>query len=342
MAEQLRKLVRVDPRDVWANEATDFTPWLRDNIGYLAEAVGIDIDLVESEVAVGDFSVDLVGEEPGQSRPIIIENQLEKTNHTHLGQLLTYAAGKDGGVIIWVSPEIRPEHRNALEWLNDSTRGNLDFFGVELEVLQIEGSDLKAPNFKVVVTPKTKSAKTAYPPSQPLTTGAPGEKGRLYQAFFQALVDKLKEREPGVTGRKTIGFHSWMGLASGRSGFTFAIVFASGGRFRVEVYIDTGNQVINKRAFDLLEAYKEEIENQVGTELDWDRLDNRRASRISWYYGPPATIMDSGEKLEELKDWTVESFFKFRGIMSPHIQNVQTDSVGDGLDKPEESFDEEE
>ena len=101
-------MVRVNPRDVWANEATNFTPWLRDNIDYLAEAVGISIQLVESEVTVGDFSVDLVGEEPGESRPVIIENQLERTNHTHLGQLLTYAAGKDGGVIIWGVPRNSP------------------------------------------------------------------------------------------------------------------------------------------------------------------------------------------------------------------------------------------
>ena len=149
MVEELSKLVKVNPREIWANEASNFTPWLRENIESLAEAVGIEIQDVESEVSVGEFSVDLVGEEPGQSRPVIIENQLERTNHTHLGQLLTYAAGKDGGVIIWVSPEIRPEHKKALEWLNDATRGNLDFFGVELEVLQIQGSNLKAPNFKV-------------------------------------------------------------------------------------------------------------------------------------------------------------------------------------------------
>ena len=342
MAEQLGKLVRVSPRDVWANEATDFTPWLRDNIDCLAEAVGIDIDLVESEVAVGNFSVDLVGEEPGQNRPVIIENQLERTNHTHLGQLLTYAAGRDGGVIIWVSPEIRPEHRSALEWLNDATRGNLDFFGVELEVLQIEGSTLKAPNFKVVVTPKEYLTKTAPTPSRSLTTGALSERGRRYQTYFQALLGKIKEREPGVPRKRRIGFHGWVDLEPSGVGFKFVAAFASGRRFRVEVYIDKGNQVSNKRVFGLLKAYKEEIENQIGTELAWERLDTRRASRIAWYYGQSVTIMDSKETLEELEEWTVESFFKFRKEMSPCIQNVRIDHVGDGLDGPDESFDEEE
>ncbi len=204
MVEQLGKLVRANPREVWANEAINFTPWLRDNIDYLAEAVGIDIQLVESEVAVGDFAVDLVGEEPGQNRPVVIENQLERTNHTHLGQLLTYAAGKDGGVIIWVSPEIRPEHRTALEWLNDATRGNLDFFGVELEVWQIEGSPLKAPAFKVVVAPKaTIPTPTPTPISNRLCRATPLLTVRnVIKYSSKSYWTKLKNRGPIYQGVK--------------------------------------------------------------------------------------------------------------------------------------------
>ena len=320
-------MVRVNPRDVWANEATNFTPWLRDNIDYLAEAVGISIQLVESEVAVGDFSVDLVGEEPGQSRPVIIENQLERTNHTHLGQLLTYAAGKDGGVIIWVSPDIRPEHRTALEWLNEATRGNLDFFGVELDVLQIEGSNLKAPSFKVVVGPKEEVAKTI--PSKPLVGGAQSERQLRYQAYFQSVLNKIKEQEPGLAGRKKVNFDSWLGIAMGRSGFIFSLCFASGERFRIEVYIDTGDKVRNKKAFDLLELNKQEIESRLGEVLDWDRLNNRKASRISWYYSQQVSIVDSEDKLEELKTWTVPSFFKFREVMLPYIQSLELSSDDD-------------
>jgi hypothetical protein len=178
---QLGKLIRLNPRTVWSHEATDFTPWLQQNIDQLAATVGIDVQLVEREVAVGDFSVDLVGEEPGSSRPVIIENQLEPTDHRHLGQLLNYAAGKDGGVIIWVARQIRPEHQNALEWLNNATQGNIDFFGVELEILQIEGSPLKATNFKAVVAPKNI-----------LSLRSPQDNGRgqHYQAFSQDLLDE--------------------------------------------------------------------------------------------------------------------------------------------------------
>ena len=330
MTEQLRKLVRVNPREVWANEATNFTPWLRDNIDFLAEAVGIDIQLVESEVSVGNFSVDLVGEETGQSRPVIIENQLERTNHTHLGQLLTYAAGKDGGVIIWVSPEIRPEHRNALEWLNDATLGNLIFFGVELEVLQIEGSGLKAPNFKVVVGPKAEPVKNKgnalHPP------GAPNELRKSYQTHFQSLLNKIKERLPGITARESAGFRNWISFTSGRAGFGFSLDFALRNKFRIAVYIDSGNKASNKRAFDLLEAKRQEIECQLGATLDWDRLNQRRACRISWYYDRQVTVMESDERLEELKDWTVTSFLKFREVMLPYIHNLEI-SADDNFDE---------
>lgn len=96
MTQELGKLVHLNPRDEWPNEATDFTPWLKEHIDQLSAAVGVDIQLVEREVATGAFSVDLVGEEPGSRRAVIIENQLERTNHDHLGKLLTYAAGKDG------------------------------------------------------------------------------------------------------------------------------------------------------------------------------------------------------------------------------------------------------
>ena len=321
MVEQLGKLVNVDPRNVWANEASNFTPWLRDNIDYLAEAVGIDIQLVESEVAVGDFSVDLVGEEPGQSRPVIIENQLGRTDHNHLGQLLTYAAGKDGGVIIWVSPEIRSEHKRALEWLNDATRGNLDFFGVELEVLQIVGSDLKAPSFKVVVGPKGETEKITALTS--VSSGTPNERQARYQSYFRALLEVIKEQQPGLTRRKKVNFDSWIGIGAGRAGFFFNFAFTSVGKYRIEVYLDSTDKLRNKKAFDLLQVSKPEVESQLGIGLDWDRLDNRKASRISWYYEQPVTIMENDESLEELRSWTIQTFIRLREVLLPYIQNLE-------------------
>ena len=317
MVEQLGRLSRHNPRDVWSNEATGFTPWLQEHIELLAEAVGVDIQSVDREVAVGDFSVDLVGEEPGSSRPVVIENQLERTNHDHLGKLLTYAAGKNGGVIIWVAPQIRPEHQNALEWLNGATQGNIDFFGVELELLQIDGSGPKAPNFKVVVAPKGFATPLAHTQNTQTT-----ERAKLYQVFFQDLLERLKGKEPRFTNRSRAGARSWITFPSGKSGFGYNLAFASGARFRVEVYIDLGDREQNKFAFDGLLADKDSIEEQLGTALEWKRLDNRRASRIAWYWDSSITIMDETAKLEQVKGWAVQHYFDFRRAFHPYLESL--------------------
>ena len=323
MVEKLSKLVNVEPRDIWANEASNFTPWLRDHIELLSQAVGIEIQDVQAEVSVGDFAVDLVGEETGKSRPVIIENQLERTNHTHLGQILTYAAGKDGGVIIWVSPEIRPEHRRALEWLNEATRGNLDFFGVELEVLQIEGSELRAPNFKVIVGPGSVANKRS---STPLAGDNPSELQIRYQSFFQSLLEAIREADRSFTNRNKATNRSWMSFSAGRAGFGYALAFTATGRFRIELYIDLGDRDQNKKAFDSLEKTRREIEKELGADLDWDRLDNRRACRISRYYVQGITIWDSEEKLVELRNWIVQPLFHIRRVMLPYIQSLDLSS----------------
>ena len=150
-SKQLGHLKRLEPKAVWTSEPKDFTPWLADRIDLLSQALGIEIELIGKEVAVGDFSVDLYGKDIGTENGVVIENQLAPTDHTHMGQLLTYGAGLDAKVIIWISPSFRDEHRQAIEWLNLHTEG-LSFFGVELELLQIDDS-LPAPHFKVVVQP---------------------------------------------------------------------------------------------------------------------------------------------------------------------------------------------
>lgn len=323
MVEHLSKLVRLDPRIVWPSEPRNFTPWLQQNIDLLSAAIGVDIQLAEREVAVGDFSADLVGEEPGSSRVVIIENQLERTNHDHLGKLLTYAAGKAGGVIIWVAPEIRPEHRNALDWLNNATQGNIDFFGVEVELLQIEGSSLKAPNFKVVVAPKT-IATTVRPPEE----GQVSERNQRYQEFFQELLAQIKANRPGITNRTKVGPQSWLSLASGRGGFSFGLAFVRGARFQIELYIDAGqgNREYNKQALLRISASRAAVEDELGSTLDWQLLEIRRGSRIAWYWDKPVSILDGQAKLQELKAWAVPSYFRFRDILSPYLNNLDVEA----------------
>ena len=140
---------RVQLRDIWPHEAHDFTPWLAENLVFLAEALGMDLELEATEKRVGDFRADIVGLNRTDSSRVIIENQLEKSNHPHLGKVLTYAAGLDAAIIIWIAEKFRPEHRDVLNWLNRNMSAALQFFGVEIEVFQIADSPY-APEFTVV------------------------------------------------------------------------------------------------------------------------------------------------------------------------------------------------
>ncbi len=150
----LDELKKVDLRKVWPHEALDFTKWLAedDSLAMLSDAVGIELELIETESSVGSFNVDIYAQESGTGRKVIIENQLEDTNHDHLGKVITYAAGKDAEVVIWVVARARDEHRQAIEWLNQHTDSEFGFFLVEIELWQIGGSK-PAPRFNVVEQP---------------------------------------------------------------------------------------------------------------------------------------------------------------------------------------------
>ena len=132
------ELKKVSLNEIWKHEASDFTPWLAENIQELGDALGMDLEIVDREAPVGDFSLDLLAQVEGSSRTVVIENQFKQTNHDHLGKLLTYAGGNDASVVIWVSEKIRDEHRQALEWLNQRTDTETQFFAVVVEILQID------------------------------------------------------------------------------------------------------------------------------------------------------------------------------------------------------------
>ena len=141
-----------DLRSIWPHEALNFTPWVAENVELLADAVGLDITVDETESSVGDFNVDIYASETGTDRKIIIENQLEDTDHDHLGKLITYASGKDADVVIWVVKHAREEHKAAVEWLNNHTDDKIGFFLCEIKLFQIGDSDI-APSFTVVERP---------------------------------------------------------------------------------------------------------------------------------------------------------------------------------------------
>jgi hypothetical protein len=310
VVERFGVLKRVDLRSLWQHEALDFTSWLAQNLTALEEALGLDLELRGQEAPVGPFSVDLLAHDLGRDRAVIIENQLGPTNHDHLGKLLTYAAGYDAPVAVWVAPEFRDEHRQALDWLNQRTDTNTEFFGVVVEALQIDDS-LPAPNFRLVASPNDwrKTNITA-------VDRQPSARGKAYQAFFQQLMDRLREQYKFTNARKAQP-QSWYFFASGTRGISYAFSFAGGGRAQTETYIDRGDNTWNKWLFDELLEQREGIEHEFGAPLEWERLDTKRASRIA--VKRSGTIEDPPEILQEIEDWAIGRLLRFKSVIGPRV-----------------------
>ena len=149
---KLSRIQKVSLRDCWKNEATDFTPWLasEENIALLADALGLnELEVISQEEHVGPFRADILCVDSGTDKLVLIENQLEKTDHNHLGQIMTYAAGLDAVTIIWIAERFTEEHRAAIDWLNRITDKDFNFFGIEIVLIKIDNC-LAAPIFNVI------------------------------------------------------------------------------------------------------------------------------------------------------------------------------------------------
>lgn len=268
---KLGKLEKVNLREIWPNEEYDFSVWLskEENLKELSNTIGVDIILEERESAVGSFSVDIYGKEDGSDRKIVIENQLEDSNHDHLGKIITYASGKDAKTIIWIVRRARDEHRQAIEWLNANTDEDLGFFLLEIEVWRI-GDSTPAPKFNVV--------------SRPNDWGKNQKNNNLSNAqkiqveFWQGFSEYGKSNEiyfREFNKRKASPKH-WYDLPVGSSEYHLALTcIIQKNEIGVEVYIDNSKEV-----FDLFYENKNEIEQNTGMKFKWQRLENKKASRI--------------------------------------------------------------
>lgn len=316
-------LNKVALRDIWPHEASDFTPWLADNMGELGKAIGMDIEMVEQEASVGDFSLDILAKDLGTAKTIIIENQLTQTDHNHLGKLLTYASGFNASIVIWISEAIREEHRQALDWLNQRTDDETSFFGVVVEVIRIDDSQ-PAFNFKLVVTPNEwqKNKK------RQAQRGAITTKGERYKNYFQELIDELREVHR-FTSAKAGQPQNWYSFSSGVTGISYGANFAQGGKARAEIYIDLGDQEKNKRMFDSLYAMHEQINPQFNEMLIWERLDNKRACRIAVY--TDGSIDESDADLGNIKAWHVERLIQLKAVFGRHVSQVIQDAKRDNI-----------
>lgn len=304
-------LRNVELRQLWPNEAWHFTSWLAENLGTLGVALGLDLEMQMQEAPVGQFSLDILARDLGRDRPVIIENQLEATDHDHLGKLLTYAAGHDAAVAIWIAPAFRDEHRQALDWLNQRTDMNTEFFGVVVEALQIDDSR-PAPNFRLVAFPNDwRKSNVGKDVAQPTA------RDMAYQAFIQALMDRLRVEHRFTLARKAQP-QRWYFFSSGIRGISYAFSFSSrDGSVQVETYIDRHNREWNKWLFHELAGQRDEIETAFGETLSWEELERRRASRIA--VKRPGAITDSADVLGEIEQWAINRLLQMKSVLGPRI-----------------------
>lgn len=310
--KSLSKLERVPLREAWKHEANDFTPWLAEteNLNALADALGVsELVRVAIEHWVGDFKLDILCTDGDEQ--VIIENQLEQTDHKHLGQIIAYAAGVGAKKVIWVAESFRPEHAAALQFLNDNTTDDLNFFAVEVELWRIGDSPL-APKFEVVVKPNewVKSGR-----EQVRVAASTTPTKQLQQKFWMALIEKLAISAPQIRPQKPRPQH-WLNNSIGRAGFGLNITANTRDeRLGVELWIPGAEA---KQHFKNLSAQKQEIEKQLGFELDWQELPDSLACRIaSWY--PNASLEDES-RWDEYLDWLSQRLVKMDAVLRPIVR----------------------
>ena len=313
--DDIGTLSPVEVRQVWADEARDFTPWLAENTDLLGEALGMDLFHEQSEAAVGRFSADLVFREADTGRCVVVENMFAPTDHDHLGKLITYAAGLEAGYAVLLAPEFRDEHRSALNWLNHISTDDFRFFGVVLEAWRI-GDSLPAPRLRVDVKPDDWSRSVRAARTSELTASQ-----QAYKRFWGEFLPAFRDKHPGWTHMASPSKRYYMVFPSGQSLLKYSAVFSGRYRLRVEAYIDTEDKETTKEAFDKLHNRKQQIEQAVGEALEWDRLDDKRASRVSLYFPGEIRITDE-DRWPEARAWLVQAMGKIRTAFNSVIQEL--------------------
>ena len=315
----LGRLKSIDPRSVWKHEAHDFTPWLLANSDVLADALGIDLELSAAEHPVGGFNLDLMGRDLTNNCVLIVENQLAATDHGHLGQLLTYAAGTEAQTVVWLAPQFREEHRQALDWLNDLAGEATRFFGVELAVVRI-GESEPAPLFRVRAQPNDWHAQVAaVTKSSSLQAG----KAPLYREFWTRFLERVGAEHPEWTNASKPQTANWFAMACPfKGGPYYAFSFAAGGKLRSELYIDFGDAETNTELFASLAERRDAIEQVYGSRLSWEELEGKRACRIADYGDGDVANVDQHDAYI---DWFFDRGGRLRQAVESAAEELRTD-----------------
>lgn len=310
MAQKIGKLNEVDVRELWKHEQYDFSEWLakEDNIEYLNDILGLTLVDVDKEVFVGPYRCDIVAKDETSGITVVIENQLEGTNHDHLGKIVTYASGLNAKTMVWIVKDAKEEHRAAIEWLNNNTNSEINFFLIEIHAYKIGDSE-PAPMFEVVEKPNDFVKHSKAPITDKELNKSQSERLLFWEQFNQIVINRGKP----FNLRKATTDH-WYDIALGTSDAHVAIDLVSRNNYIVvEVYIND-----KKELFDRLLSYRETIEKELGFEMEWDRLDNKKASRIK--YRIPGLDFDDHSNYDELMNHTIDIAVKMRDVFSSYMR----------------------
>ena len=311
---ELGNLQPVNVRKIWEHEAHDFTPWLADNLDRLGTELGMNLELVAKEVSTGPFFLDILARETDLEVNVAIENQLGGSDHGHLGQLLTYAAGHDARILIWVALRFDDAHREALSYLNRLLPGQLEIYGVEIRAWQI-GNSLYAPDFRQVVSPETRFERAAANLSSTKAT-TPNK----FALFYRPLVARLRQQDLSPIGPKSGGFAGrWRSFPTGHDGIVYVTEVGTGGddlTTSVSLQIMTENR---QQILGSLCEYQAEIQNDLG-DMEVEVWETDNACRLS--ISIEASVDDPEEKREATRAWMLENLERFKAVVQPKLDHV--------------------
>lgn len=306
---KLGKIKEIDIRSVWPHEQYDFSKWLaeEENIRALGEEMNLSLTDVDTEQFVGSYRCDIICKDELTGKSVLIENQLEQTNHDHLGKIITYASGLDASVVVWIVAKARSEHASAIEWLNKHTDDEVSFFLIEVHAYTI-GDSAPAPMFKIVEQPNDFAK----------TVKAIAHKGELNETqtnrlqFWTQFNDVIEQRGKPFNKRKATSDH-WYSVAIGSSQCHISIDLVNKEhRIRVGVWVPD-----NKELYDHFYDYKDEIEDNADCHFVWDRLDGKKAAMICTYI--PGLNYNKQENYPELMNKIIDLVVVMRSAFTPFI-----------------------
>ena len=319
--KELGRLVKVDLRNVWSSESSDFTPWLGrpENLAILAETLDMELELEAQEKPVGPFRADLLCKDIQTDTWVLVENQLERTDHTHLGQLLTYASGLQAVSIVWIAARFTEEHRSTLDWLNKITDESFRFFGLEVELWRI-GDSPAAPKFNIVSKPNDWSRQVRQA-ARAIDDADISDTKRTQLAFWEGLHRALNSRNGPVSGNRKPQPQSWMNYSVGRTGFMLgAVMVRWQNNIRAELYITGANA---KGFFRALLRDRAKIEGDLGYALEWDERPDGQDTRI--FITLDVAQPDDTSDWPRQHEWLADRLNDLHRVFSRRVSGLEPD-----------------